>query len=341
MSNNLNKYGHFSDDGTEFIVTTPNIPRPWINYLTNERYCAIISQCAGGYSFFKDCRSNRITRWLPESWHFDRPGKYIYFREPKTGKVWSATFQPIRLKPQKFQCRHGLGYTVIKTEYFGIESEITYFVPEKGDCEIWLAKITNKSGKKREIEVYPYAEWLLGDYHLELRYRNIMNLYNRIWFDGEAKAIFAKKTAFWGDLDIQEFQGEAFFSSTLAISGHATKKMDFLGRSNTEQQPESILTGNFRNSSFCSGEDGIACFKHRLSLKAGESKEFVVVLGQSDGMSSRDMIKKYCKVSEAKKELKATQTIWKGRILDNTVIKTPDKEFDSIANIWVKYQLYI
>jgi len=341
MSYNLNKYGHFSEDGTEFIITTPVIPRPWINYLTNERYCSIISQAGGGYSFFKDCRSNRITRWLPESWHFDRPGKYIYIREPKTGKTWSATYQPIRVKPQKYQCRHGLGYTVIKTEYFGIESEITYFVPEKGDCEVWLAKITNKTNKKRILEIYPYAEWLLGDYHLELRYRNIMNLYNRIWFDREAKAIFAKKTAFWGDLDIQEFQGEAFFSSTLPVSGHATKKMDFLGRSNTEQQPESILSGNFRNSSFCSGEDGIACFKHHLSLKAGESKEFVVVLGQSDGMSSRNMIKKYCKVSEAKKELKATQTIWKGRILDNTVIKTPDKEFDLIANIWVKYQLYI
>ncbi|MBN2097132.1 MAG: hypothetical protein JW714_01490, partial [Candidatus Omnitrophica bacterium] len=74
------KYGHFSNDGLEYVITTPNTPRPWINYLTNEKYCAIISQTAGGYSFFKDCRSGRITRWLPENWHFDRPGRYIYIK---------------------------------------------------------------------------------------------------------------------------------------------------------------------------------------------------------------------------------------------------------------------
>ncbi|MFH1655684.1 MAG: hypothetical protein ABH954_03645 [Candidatus Omnitrophota bacterium] len=341
MSNNLNKYGHFSEDGLEFIITTPEIPRPWINYLTNERYCSIISHCAGGYSFFKDCRSDRITRWLPENWHFDRPGKYIYIREPKTKKLWSATYQPVREKPQKFECRHGLGYTIIKTVCNGIESEVTYFVPEKGNCEVWLAKITNKTSKSRSLEVYPYVEWLLGDYHTELGYRNIMNLYNRVWFDKTTKTIFAKKTAAWGDFNIQPFKEQAFFSSSLAVNGHATRKTHFLGRYNTEQNPASILSGKFKNSDFCSGEDGIACFKHNITLKAKETKEFVIVMGQSDGMSARNMIKSFCKVSGAKKALKDTQNIWKKRILDNAVIKTPDKDFDLITNIWVKYQLYI
>jgi len=86
------KYGHFSADGLEYVVTDPNTPRPWINYLTNEQYCSIISHCAGGYSFLKDCRSNRITRWAPENYHFDRPGKYLYFKDGK--KTWSLTYQP-------------------------------------------------------------------------------------------------------------------------------------------------------------------------------------------------------------------------------------------------------
>ena len=104
-------YGHFSPDGLEYIVTNPNTPRPWINYLTNEEYCAVISQCAGGYSFYKDCRTNRLTRWSPENWHFDRPGKYIFVREQN--KAWSLSYQPLRTQPQSYACHHGLGYTTI------------------------------------------------------------------------------------------------------------------------------------------------------------------------------------------------------------------------------------
>ena len=100
-------YGHFSSDGLEYIITTPNTPRPWINYLTNENYCSIISQCAGGYSFYKDCRTNRITRWAPENWHFDRPGKYLFVRDGD--KAYSQTYQPLRAKPQSYECRHGFG----------------------------------------------------------------------------------------------------------------------------------------------------------------------------------------------------------------------------------------
>ena len=107
-------YGHFSDDGLEYIVTNPNTPRPWINYLTNDEYCSIISNTGGGYSFYRDCRSNRILRWNPENWHEDRPGRYIYIRESDTGDYWSATWQPVRATPQAYECRHGLGYTTIK-----------------------------------------------------------------------------------------------------------------------------------------------------------------------------------------------------------------------------------
>jgi cellobiose phosphorylase len=220
----LSKYGHFSKDGLEFIMTTPLLPRPWINYLTNERYCSIISQCAGGYSFYKDCRTDRLMRWLPEGWHFDRPGRYLYVRDKRQGtrdkgnaRVWSATYQPLRVKPQSYQARHGLGYTVIESKYYGLQFELTYFVPPNDDCEIWIIKIKNETKKTRNLELYPYLEWLIGDYHMELRYRNIMNLYNRVWFDKKKQVIFAKKTAFWGDLNIQSFKYLCFFSSRLKV----------------------------------------------------------------------------------------------------------------------------
>lgn len=345
----LNKYGYFSDDGLEFIITTPLTPRPWINYLTNEKYCSIISQCAGGYSFYQDCRTDRVMRWLPESWHYDRPGRYLYIREAQAArrktqnaKVWSATYQPLRVEPDFFQCRHGLGYTTIESKYYGIHTKITYFVPQDDDCEIWLISVKNLTSKERNLELYPYAEWLIGDYHQELRYRNIMNLYNRIWFDPAHRAILAKKTAFWGDMNIQPYKYTDFFSSSLKVEKCATNKYAFLGKYNTEEKPEMILNGQMKNSILCSGEDGIACFQHNLKLKAHQEKEFVIALGQVEGTAKlTHIINKYRSVETAKKELARTQHLWRQRTQDNITVDTPDKDLNLMVNVWLKYQVYI
>ena len=273
-------YGHFSPDGSEYIITDPRTPRPWINYLTNENYCSVISQCAGGYSFYKDCRTNRVTRWSPENWHFDRPGKYIFARETSKGDrpvapTWSLTYQPLRAKPQSFRSRHGLGYTTIESLNNGIASEITYFVPEHDDCEVWLVKIANKTKGIKKLELFPYVEFLIGDYQEELRYRNIMNLYNRIWFDKSHAAVFAKKTAQWQGMNIQPFDTLIFFASSLPVAGCCTQKAAFLGKYNTEENPEMVLTGNFKNFPLCSGEDGVGALKHNVTLKAGQKIESV------------------------------------------------------------------
>ncbi|MCQ9207845.1 MAG: hypothetical protein NG712_00450 [Omnitrophica bacterium] len=336
------KYGHFASDGLEYVVTTPKTPRPWINYLTNEKYCAIISQTAGGYSFYKDCRSDRITRWLPESWHFDRPGRYVFFRDVSTGDCWSPTYQPMRKRLSGFECRHGLGYTKIKSQYKGVEVEVTYFVPRKDSCEVWLVKVTNKNKKTKTCEVFPYIEWLLGDYHLELRYRNIMNLYNRVWFDKQSKLILARKTAAWGDFNIKPFTDLAFFGCSLAVTGYATRKDAFLGKFNTEEDPQAVIGGHFKNIDFCSGEDGIGCLRHRLTISPGKTVQFSVIMGQEESLAgAKQLVKKYRKIAKVKKELEEVQKLWRGRILDNITVQTPDKEFNLIMNVWVKYQLYI
>lgn len=354
----MKKYGNFSDDGLEFVITDPLTPRPWVNYLTNENYCAIISQCAGGYSFYKDCRSDRITRWQAENWHFDRPGRYIYLKERSTQKgssadqVWSATYQPVKAKPESYLCRHGLGYTTIETTYHKVKTEITYFVPDGDDCEIWLVKVSNQSKDKKDLQLYPYIEWLLGDYHLELRYRNIMSLYNRVWFDQKNQAIFAKKTAAWDDFNIRPFPYTAFFASSLPLKGYATKKYQFLGRYNTEERPEAIFSANGSGLAFkkdkqkaqdelCSGEDGIGVFRHDLKLNSKETKEFVVILGQSKNANIKGILSRYRNLKKAKEALDQTKSLWKKRIVDNIIVETPDKDFNLMINTWVKYQLYI
>jgi len=289
-------------------------------------------------------------RWAPDYKNFDRPGRYIYAkeiksqraRESKSQKIWSLTYQPLRVKPDFFEARHGLGYTVITTKHSGVKSEITYFVPSDDECEIWLVSLTNESNKEKNLELYPYIEWLVGDYQEELRYRNIMNLYNRMWYDKAHKLIFGWKTAFWQGMNIKEFKNYAFFASSLDVKGFATRKGDFLGRYNTEERPEAILEAKFKNSVLCSGEDGIACFKHAFKIAPKESKEFVIILGECEGQNNAvKLAEKYRDLSRAKYALAETKNIWKKRIVDNIVVKTPDKDFDNMVNIWVKYQIYI
>lgn len=336
------KYGYFSKDGLEYIITNPETPRPWINYLTNENYCAIISQTAGGYSFYKDCGSDRLTRWEPANYITDRPGRYVFIKDNDSKKCWASTYQPLREKPSKYECRHGLGYTTIKSLNYGVESEITYFVPENDTCEVWLVKLTNKDSKRKKLSVSPYIEWLIGGYQLELGYRNILNLYNRIYFDRKLGYILAKKTAAWGDFNIQPFKYMAFFYSSLVIKSAATQKGDFLGRYNTEEKPESILKDKFKETKFCSGEDGIASYLHNLNLDSNESKEFVIILGQTENKEKvKKIIEKYKKISLAKKALEAVKKVWQERIVDNIKVETPDKEFNQLVNTWTKYQLYI
>jgi len=343
------KYGAFSSDGLEFIIDHPVTPTPWINYLTNEKYCAIISQCAGGYSFYKDCRTDRILRWAPDYKNYDRPGRYIYVKEQGAGskgqkkaKIWSLTYQPLRVEPDFFECRHGLGYTSITSKYNGVKSNVTYFVPVDDDCELWLVTLTNESSKEKKLELYPYVEWLVGDYHEELRYRNILNLYNRMWFDEHHKLIFGWKTAAWQDMNIKEFKNYAFFATNLEVKGYATRKTEFLGRYNTEEKPESIFEDTFKNTALCSGEDGIGCFKHVVRLAPKETKEFVVILGETEGKENAvKLVEKYRDLALVKKALQQTKDFWKKRIVGNVTVKTPDNDFDNMINTWVKYQVTI
>ena len=249
----------------------------------------------------------------------------------------------MKMTPEHFETRHGIGYTTIRTRYFGIETEMTFFVPRQDPCEIWLVRVTNHSSKSRQLELFPYVEWLLGDYHLELRYRNIMNLYNRVWYDRASQIIFAKKTASWGDLNIQPFVGVAFFGSSLPAQGAVTIKEAFCGRRGTEEAPAMLLDGAFRDVGVCSGEDGVAVLRHHVTLKPKQTREFAVVMGQTDGgeRHARELLRRYRDVAHARAELDAVKRLWRSRVVERARIDTPDQELDEFVNSWLKYEVYV
>ena len=153
------QYGFFDDINREYVITRPDTPAPWANYLGSPEYGALISNNAGGYSFAKSGANGRILRYVFND--FDRPGRYIYLRDSESGDYWSASWQPVGkdLESYKSECRHGMAYTKMKAEYAGITSDTLFYVPLDEAHEVWQITVTNTSDKPRKLTITGYAEF--------------------------------------------------------------------------------------------------------------------------------------------------------------------------------------
>ncbi len=327
------KYGHFEEGGREFVVTRPDTPRPWFNYLFNDVYHCLISQTGGGFSYFKDPKFYRILRY--DHLSSDRPGRYLYLKDPALGKVWSLNWQPLRQKLQAWECRHGLGYTTIRSEAHGIQGEITYFVAQEAPLELWLVSLKNTSKLKRNIQVYPFTELIVGDVALETHYRNILCLYNEASFDSKTGTIVAFKHPFktWHK------PGFGFFSTSLPIESFECRRESFLGPYGSLSDPAGLHAKRL-SSRPVRGEDMVGVFQSTVSLKPGEAKEFVVVLGMTPKREEiPNLLKQFKTVEAAKKELAQVRAFW-AKTLEKVWVETPDPNFNLMTNLWGKYQLF-
>ncbi|MDD5449435.1 MAG: hypothetical protein PHO42_02425 [Candidatus Omnitrophica bacterium] len=327
------QYGHYSKDFKEYIVTNPNTPRPWFNYLFNDQYHALVSQTGGGFSYYKDPKTNRILRY--EHLSTDRPGRYIFLRDEDKKTVWSLNWQPFCEPVDKWQTVHGLGYSRILCEHNKIEGEITYLVPRNEPLEVWLVRIKNNSRKKRTLKVFPFVEFVSGDIELEACYRNIIMLYNEAYFDKRQQSIIAFKHRFKST----HKQGFSFFTSGLDIKGYDTRKEKFYGRYNDVTKPEMILSKGRLQDTYVRGEDMVGVLESTLKLSPGEEKEFVVILGFTEDVKAiKGLRDKFLDVNNVKKELADIKDYW-NHAIERIKVETPDPNFDLMVNIWGKYQL--
>ncbi len=327
------KYGHFSKDGREYIVTNPNTPRPWFNYLFNDVYHALVSATGGGFSYYKDPKTNRILRY--DHLSTDRPGRYIFVRDQDKKTTWALNWQPFRKPLDKWQACHGLGYSKISCEHNKISGEITYLVSQGDPVEIWHVKIKNNSKVKRNLKIFPFVEFVAGDIELEECYRNIIMLYNEAYFDKKNKAIIAFKHKF-KSTHKESFN---FFTTSLDIKGYDTQKEKFYGRYNDVASPETILSRGRCFGTEVRGEDMVGVLETELKLGANEEKEFVVLLGAADDKARiGGLIDKYLDVAVAKKEMAAINEFW-SHAIERIKVQTPDPDFNLMVNIWGKYQL--
>ena len=155
------RFGYFDDTNKEYVIERPDTPRSWANYLGSTEYGAIITNNAGGYSFYMSAAQGRLTRLRFDDVPIDQPGRYIYIRDKQSGDYWSNAWQPVGkpLDQYKTTCRHGTAYTIINSQYSKIETETTYFVPLGKHFECWLLKVTNKDAVKRSFSLFSFVEY--------------------------------------------------------------------------------------------------------------------------------------------------------------------------------------
>lgn len=344
----LEDYGHFSEDGKEFVITRPDTPAPWVNYISNGRYTGLVTNAGGGYSYFIDPRDSRITRWRYNCLPWDRPGRYVYVRE-QDGDYWSLSWQPTPKEPDFYECRHGMGYTTIKTEHRKLQSEITYFVPLDDDLEIWLVSISNETYEERRLSIFPYVELCLGHALIDLINQPNDQHFNIVTFDHEDQTLYATKN-YWvtkrGVSVEQPNQGwdkYVFFKTSLPVTGWDGSKDAFIGRWRSESNPEGVETGKLSNTDITAG-DACAALHSDITLGPGAKIEFVVLLGvtgvENYKKKAQEIIANYIEPAAARCELDRVREWW-DEYLSPVKVETPDSEMNLMLNVWGKRQSWV
>jgi cellobiose phosphorylase len=338
------RYGKFDDTRREYVITRPDTPLPWINYLGCEAYFGIISNTAGGYSFYKDARLRRITRYRYNNVPFDMSGRYIYLRDSAGGEFWSPSWMPTRHKAERYSCRHGMGYTVIASTYKGIEASTRYFVPMGEQLEIWQLTVTNHRRKPARLSVFSSVEFCLWDaWDDQTNFQRNFSLGEVEVEDG----VIYHKTEYRERRD--HF---AYFACSKKTAGFDTQRDAFLGAYRGWENPKAVERGRSANS-IAHGWAPIGSHHVRLTLQPGQSKEVIFLLGYQenpkdrkfrpassqtiDKRSAQATIAKYRVSRNVEGAFRELQRYW-DEILSVVQVKTPDPHTDRMVNIWNAYQ---
>lgn len=348
-------YGNFSDDGKSFIMTKPLVDRPWMNTLSNGRWCYVASHLGGGYSFLDNPTVGRITRWHIDGTPRDTVGKFVYLRDEESGEWWTGNGYPPVKKLDEWKCEIGLGYNRIHAKHQGIGSEITFFTPmpdphetgAKGDpCLIWTVKLTNHSDRPRTITATNYTEFALGNWNEDTSWREFYILFNRqSW---EKDVLYTRSTQWvkyeggWQAMNEAgnniPFEHDVFLASSAPVTGYEGDRYSFTGNYRDLANPEVMDTGKLRNA-INEGRDACGALQHRFTLQPGESTEYVLLLGAVpyESCDASPLTDKYLSVEKAQAAFAANQDYWT-KVVSTPRIKTPDQNLDILVNDWFKYQ---
>ena len=338
------KYGTFDDQKREYVITQPDTPLPWINYLGCQAYFGIISNTAGGYSFYRDARLRRLTRYRYNNAPFDFGGRYIYLRDDASKEFWSPSWQPTRRAITNYSCRHGMGYTTIGSEYAGIEAHTRYFVPLDENLEIWQLPVTNKRATKATISAFSSIEFCLWDAQDDST--NFQRNFSIGQVEVEDSVIYHKT-------EYRERRDHyAYFACSEKLAGFDTQRDVFLGHYRGWDQPAAVEAGQLTNS-IAHGWAPIGAHQVKLELEPGETRQIVFLLGYQENpvaekfdppgsqiinkKRAKATIAKYLDGKNADAAFERLRLYWES-LLGIFQVKTPDEHTNRMVNIWNAYQ---
>ncbi|HMA63242.1 MAG TPA: glycosyl transferase family 36 [bacterium] len=344
--NNYEKYGYFSDETKEFIITRPDTPRPWVNYISNGQYSGLITHVGGGYSFYGNPKDNRITRWRYNSLPMDRPGRYILIKDPISGQFWSPTWQPTPQEYDHFEARHGLYYTKISTELNSIASSMLYFVPRDDDLEVWKLTLRNNSKNSRTLQLFAFQELCLGHALVDLINQPNDQHFNEVSYDANNQILTATKR-YWVKYNSatveqanESWNKRVFFASSEDVKSFDGSKDNFIGKWRSEANPIAVEKGECTNTEITAG-DAIAALQNEVTLQPGEEKEIVFIMGVIPKNTSNkkliNIVEKYQKPEKVNRAFQKQQNFW-NEYLDNVQVSTPDNDLNRMLNFWNQYQ---
>jgi cellobiose phosphorylase len=333
------QYGFFDSREREYVITRPDTPAPWANYLGSPAYGAIISNNAGGYSFVKSGAAGRLIRYRFNEQ--DRPGRYIYLRDDETGDYWSSSWQPVGkpLDQYKSVCRHGTGYTRIEADYRDIHSQALYYVPQDADYEVWKVKITNNGSNVRKISCFGFVELTCESFYeqdqVNLQYTQFIT---RTYF----KEKFILQTINENCLNaVNQSRVETrFFALAGAkVAGYCGDRAAFLGKYRDYGNPVSVENGKL-DGNLNYNLNPCGALHTAFDLEPGKSVEFIFLLGQKREPHVKKLVSRYEDMSLPEKEIGKLKTYWHSR-LANLKVNTPDENFNNMINTWNAYQCFI
>jgi len=337
------KYGHFDDENREYVITNPKTPYPWINYLGNEDFFSLTSNTGGGYTFYKDAKFRRLTRYRYNNVPVDNGGKYFYIKDGDT--VWSPSWKPAQTALDSYECRHGMSYTKFKGSKNGIVTEVLQFIPLGFWGEIQQVTVKNTSSETKKIKLFSFVEWCLWNAEDD------MTNYQRNLNTGEVEI---EDSVLYHKTEFKERRNHyAFYSVNQAIDGFDTDRESFMGMYNGFDAPEAVLNGQPTNS-VAHGWSPIGSHYIEIELQPGQEKQFVFMLGyveleeenkwESKAVinknPAKEMIAKYDSVQKVQVAFDELKEYW-DQLLGKIQIDSGEDKLDRMVNIWNQYQCMV
>jgi cellobiose phosphorylase len=341
------KFGRFDDERREYVITRPDTPLPWMNYLGSEDYLGLISNTAGGYSFYQDARLRRLTRYRYNNAPLDIGGRYVYVRDDDSGSYWSPSWQPVGRDVDDYECRHGMGYTTIGSRTEAVHTETTYFVPVGQNLEVWRTRVTNERDTAAHLSLFSAVEWCLWDANDDAT--NFQRNYSIGEVEVDDGVIFHKT-------EYRERRDHfAWFACSEQLAGFDTQRDDFLGRYRGWDRPLAVEEGRARDS-VAHGWQPIGSHHVRLELAPGETREIIFALGYAENPSDdkfdppgsqtinkervRPLIERYTSAADVQAALDELEARWE-ELLGSFQVHTPNEHLDRMVNSWNAYQCMV